>query len=440
MNNYNDYNFGNKLWSDFNPSDLLKGTRKLNRIIGLTFPEHDVNLGLEPSILTVLPQGKKCELSLKNSLFNDDSVQYYLCSVYISGVDEFKKWAEQHDRNKIIVGGYHPTLFPEQFTRYAYKIVQGPCDDFWATIQQEGQIVKGVNSHNNIPRYDLYDVNKNQQIIPDKLPNDICTSINTSMGCNMRCAFCCSPLMCDRIMSKPLCIIKEEVDYLKTLNSSYLFIRDENFPLQSDWEKRLELIATTGAKIYLFASANTLTEDMVKIFKNNNVYMVCLGLENINENYTKNNKLDNACSLLKKYEIYIYLSFIVNPLEIVGREKGEDFYNRLNERLYELKPEMICGNFLMPFPGTKIWDKYYHLVSKDDFKYYNSKSAFLIKNEIVREKMEFFMYYFQHQYYRSEFYNNEVRKFDIGDTLHLRFNELQEDFESRYDSIYNVRP
>jgi hypothetical protein len=174
--------FGKKTWGDTDFENLFP-ERKRNRIIGLSFPANNNSLGLEPSILTVLPEGENCEYAPKNIDFNDSDVSYYLCSVYISGMDEFKNWALKHDFNKIVVGGYHPTTFPEDFEHYAHKIVKGICDDFYATIAQLGQIVDGVTSNKKIPRYDLYDHKFNQQIIPDKAFTDLCTSINTSVGC-----------------------------------------------------------------------------------------------------------------------------------------------------------------------------------------------------------------------------------------------------------------
>lgn len=430
--------FGSKTWSEFNPNYILPELRR-NRIIAMTFPEQDTNLGLEPSVLTVLPQDKECEFSLRNIEFNDSTVQYYLCSIYISGMKEFKEWASRHDKSKIIVGGYHPTTFPEEFVNLAYKIIIGPCDEFWKTIAQEGQIVTGISEGRNVPRYDLYDVHNNQQVIPDKKPDDVCTSINTSQGCPMKCDFCCSPIMCSHLMSKPMGMIEKEIAILTTYDPKYIFIRDENFPLQVDWVKRLEVIATTGAKIYMFASANLVNEQMAQALAANNVYMVCLGLENINTSYSKNSKLDDACRLLHKYGIYVYLSFIVDPLEIVGADKGKEFYTRLVNRFYELRPEMVCGNFLMPFRGTALWDKYYHLVSEDDYTQYDSKSAFLIKNKVVRTKMEFFMFYYQWLYYNSDLYNTAIRKFDCGDTLSLRFKELEKAFFPKYERYWDTR-
>jgi len=430
--------YGRKTWKDVNFNDVFPDREK-NRIIGLTFPPSDLNLGLEPSLLTVLPEGKNVEYFLRNVDFNDDDVKFYLCSVYISGYDEFVNWALRHDRNKIIVGGYHPTTFPEEFMRFAFKIVQGPCDDIFATIEQPGQIVMGITSYKKIPRYDLYNIRYNQQIIPDKKRDDIVTSISTSGGCSNTCNFCCTPIMSRKLFSKPLHMVQRETDYLKILFPRWIFIRDENFTLQKDWRDRLQIIERAEANIYLFASANTLDEEAIKFMARHKVYMICLGLEDITEEYNKNKNLDEAVKLLKKYGIYTYLSFIVNPLKIIGQEEGKEFYQRLMTRLYELAPEMICGNFLMPFRGTKIWDQYYAFVSREDYKYYNSKTAFLIRNPVVREKMHFFMFWHQWLYYTSDFYNQNVRKFDVHDTLHERFLELYKEFREKHERLWNVR-
>jgi len=435
--------YGIKTWRRINFTDLLSD-RKTNRIIGMTFPRSDFNLGLEPSVLTVLPPGQNVEYNMSNDDFNDEDVEWYVCSVYISGYDEFIRWALKHDKEKIVVGGYHPTSFPEDFERYAYKIVQGPCDDFFATIEQSGQFVQGVTVHKNLPRRDLYDISCNQQIIPDKRPSDRVVSINTSIGCSMKppCDFCCTPMMCPKILSKPLEFVEREAKSLRVYNPNFIFFRDENFTMQKDWRERLAAVhqALPNTKIYLFASANTLNEEKLKFMADHGVYMICLGLEDPTVEYRKNSKLDQVVAWMKEHGIMAYLSFIVDPLRIISREAGAEFYQILMARIEELAPEMICGNFLMPFRGTKIWDKYYAHVSPEDYKYYDSKTPFLIRNPIVREKMKFFMFWHQWQYYTSDFYNTKVREFKTGDTLHLRFEELYKHFRSVYERLWNVRP
>jgi len=435
--------YGEKTWRTIDFEDI-SSDRKKDRIIGMSFPRQDLTLGLEPSILTVLPDGKNVEYDPKNRLYNDEDVQLYLCSVYISGYDEFVVWALKHDKAKIVVGGYQPTTFPEEFTRYAFKVVQGPCDNLFETLKQEGQVVDGICTYDRLPRRDLYDLSTNQQIIPDKKPEDMVVSINTSLGCSQKppCDFCCTPIMCPALISKPIELVKREAASLVVYGPKFCFIRDENFTMQRDWQERLSIIhaALPETKLYLFASANTITsQEKADYLAANGVYMVCLGLEDPTKDYAKNKTMDTVVGYLKKAGIYIYLSFIVDPLAIVGREEGEAFYQKLNKRFIELAPEMVCGNFLMPFRGTGLWDRYYQFVGPEDYKYYDSKTPFLVRNPILREKMKFWMFWYQWKYFTSKFYNISVRKFDTGDTLNLRFIELYDEFMPRYERIWNTR-
>jgi len=417
----------------------LKYTKK---ILGMSFPEQNTNLGLEPSLLTVLPDGDNVEYIMKNGeeKYPDQDVDLYLCSVYITGMEEFIEWAKKHPKEKIVVGGYEPTINSQDFTEYAGKVIQGPCDSFWETMSQYGNVVKGITLNNRIPRYDLYDVHLNQQIIPDKKPDDIVTSINTSEGCPNNCDFCCSPLMVNRIMSKPTELVREEINYLKQYHPKWIFIRDENFPLQRDWKDKLRVISSLGANVYLFASANLLSDDTIKFMRDNNVYMTCLGLEDITVEYGKNKKLDEVCERLERNGIYKYLSFIVDPLKVNTDAKSDDYYVKLMNRFKSLRPEMVCGNFLMPFRGTKLWDKYKYLIDFNDYKDYNSKSAFLEKNPERRLIDEFNMFKYQWEYYMSDFYNKTIRNFCTGDTLHLRFLELKDMFTKKVANAIAQNP
>jgi radical SAM superfamily enzyme YgiQ (UPF0313 family) len=437
---------GKKGWRDVSFEDIFPN-RKKKRIIGMTFPEtmpKSLTCGLfsslEPSVLSVLPEGDNVEYSQYNIDFDDEDVLIYVCSVYITGYDEFVRWAGRHNIDKIIVGGYHPTTFPEEFVRYARKVIQGPCDDIFATIDQVGQVVNGISTFKKITRYDLYRPDWNQQIIPDKKLRDRVVSLWTSQGCPFNCEFCCTPIMSPKLLQKPTELVIKEVEFLKGHCPDYLFIRDENFTLQKDWRERLKIISEIGAKIYLFASANTLSKESIGFMKDNGVYMICLGLEEVNKDYKKNSNIDQVMRWMKERGIYTYLSFIINPLDVVGKEEGKIYYERLMARIYELAPEMICGNFLMPFRGTKIWDKYYAFVSRDDYRNYDSKTPLMIRNEVVKEKMKFFMFWYQWLYYTSEFYNTEVRKFDVGDTLHLKLEDLYKEFRPKYERMWNIRP
>ncbi len=397
------------------------------RIIGLTFPENTGDSRLEPPVLTVLSGIENAEYCFKdnNHIADDEEIEYYACTVYSSGYHQFKEWSKNRNKNKIIVGGYHPTTCPDEFEGYAHKTVVGQCDSFFKTIQQEGQVVNGITEYKNIPNYVKYNYKVNHLILPGVNEDDVCTSINTGIGCPYNCEFCCSPIMSNKIISKPLVLVEKEVEYLKSIHANYLFIKDENLPLHKDWKERLAIIKRTGAKLILFSSSNLLLKNnTIETLKKNNVYMVSIGIDNINSPTIKNKNIETAINKLKEYKIYAGLDFIVDSESIVTENARTEFYTRLLEVFKWLKPEMVSGTFLVPFKGTTLWNKYSSKVNENDYVFYNGKTAFLIKNNELREKIHFDMFWYQWLYFTSELYNTKVRHFFIEDTLHKKFMEL----------------
>ena len=373
-------------------------------------------------MLTVLPQGGNVEYSHENKIFDGKDIDYYLCSVYVNGVDLFKEWAKKHEFSKIVVGGYEATITPQDFIQYAHKIVKGPCDDFFETVKQDGQIVKGIVNFKEMPRYDLHDPKNNKKSIPELMPGELLVTINTSQGCPHACDFCQTPLMFGRnILSKPLGLVRKEVEHLKTQNPDYLFIRDENFTALNDFKERLSIIGETGAKIWLFSSANTLNEEKIKCLKENGVYMVLMGLEDITQSYSKNKNIDKVSGLLHENGIYPALTYIVDPLSLDTDGKISDYFGKLSQRFKDLKPALLYGYFLLPLRGTPMYEKYRHLILDSDFKNYDFSSAFLVRDPVQKEKLERAMIQCKSDYYTSDFYRENVREFECGDQLHLTF-------------------
>ena len=78
--------------------------KKYNKnILAMTFPKQDLNLGLEPSVLTVVPDGKNVRyiMDYNDIGFKDKDVDLYLCSVYVTGMKDFIKFANNIQHQKL---------------------------------------------------------------------------------------------------------------------------------------------------------------------------------------------------------------------------------------------------------------------------------------------------------------------------------------------------
>jgi radical SAM superfamily enzyme YgiQ (UPF0313 family) len=361
-------------------------------IVGFYFPEYDFsfveNGYMSPGLLDVLPPGdnvKFCRNKQEFSEINDDDVLYYVVSVYSSGCNKFKEWAKNIDKNKIIVGGYHASLCPEDFIDYAFKIVTGPCDDLFLTISQDNQIVKGIVNHKYLPRYDLFkrfsNFIQNQEFKK--------TSVYTTMGCTHNCEFCCTPVLTGRkFICKPLDFLENELEYLKSLDgkADTCMIQDENLLKQKDWRSRLELINSAGIadSFHMFCSADILARgDIVKELKSYNISLVIIGIEDIDAKYAKNLNIKKAIENIQAAGIDSKCSFIINPFEMLDPNAERAKYDRMFEFLLFALPSNIHCNILTPYPRTQIYSKYKDLIDLKDYDNFNRAELFIKDNQVA---------------------------------------------------------
>ena len=120
----------------------------------------------------------------------------------------------------------------------------------------------------------------------------------------------------------------------------------------------------------------------------------------------------------------ITLSFIVND-DGKSQDEAKANYKALLEAFCQLKPAQVCANFLMPFPGTRLWETYKDRITDDDFENYDSKTPLLCPNEL-KDWHRRMAVATQLAYYYSKEY---PREFECGDTQHLRFLELAKRFK-----------
>ena len=454
------------------------------KVVGISFPRNNPNLGLEPSILSVLPPGENVEYVDDNRSFVDHDIGMYLCSVYINGVNEFKEWAMKHDTRKIVVGGYHPTMFPEDFLNFVNKIVVGPCDDLDATLSQKGvlfekshydglqignarfvedrilkrfssvegwtrihgemssnqefpeepsgkadvledRVLPGVLTFRNSPRYDLYDIRKNQQIIPDKKIDDLSTSINTSMGCPYKCDFCCINAPFGKSVFRywnPEFMITE-FDKIANMGIRNIKIADEMFVLNKNhFLKICDLIIERGYdfNIGAYARIDTVREEYLEKLKKAGVNWLALGIESGNRKVridAAKGKFDevDVTDIVKKIE-----SFDIEVISNYMFGMSGDTHETMQETLdlaIELNTSGANFNPTMIFPGSPLFtdavNKGIELPPTYSGYSYYSKDSFpnpadnLTREEILKFRDDAFQKYFN----RKEWFGKIRKKF-----------------------------
>jgi radical SAM superfamily enzyme YgiQ (UPF0313 family) len=225
--------------------------------------------------------------------------------------------------------------------------------------------------------------------------------------------------------------VREEVADLKKWGTKVVFLSDESFVTRNEFKDVVEAYGDGGFEVlYSFGTAAALNDEKLTILERAGWHSLNLGLEEINTVYRKNLKLSEAAKLCRKHNVGLNLSFIINDFQKTKEDAAKD-YRALYSAFCDLRPAMVAANFMMPFPGTALWPKYKDYVGEEDYEKFDSKTP-IFSNGALAEWHKHMAVAVQLAYYNSPEYR-DVRKFNCGDNLNLRFKELEKQFEMEKD-------
>ena len=259
---------------------------------------------------------------------------------------------------KVVCGGYHPTLVPDEVSQYSDSVVAGEAEGVWTQVLDDaknGALKKLYKS----PRSDSL-----SGLIPDRrvyegknyLP---LTLVEFSRGCRHTCNFCSITAFYKATHRfRPPAEVAEEI--LKA-GQKTVFIIDDNVaaneqaamslfaalkPLKINWVSQISVDAASNPVI-------------VKAMAESGCMGVLIGFESLNpailDRLNKQcnggqEKYEAALELLRKYHICVYATFMFgmdgdNPSSFT---KTMAFIRR--HRFF-----LTAFNHLVPFPGTPLY-------------------------------------------------------------------------------------
>jgi hypothetical protein len=375
----------------------------------------------EPSILYCVPDkaGWETEFVFDNAVKRDGDL--YLCSVFTCGQPDFAEFSRKVGREKIIVGGYQPSLAPVDFEPLADKVVVGYGNDIDGIIKGPRGIVRGKFRYSHIDR-SVFPLDKLKEAwYADIFPGRRALSLNTVMGCPFPCDFSDNCYVRATYGGKkifyPASYVREELGLMGAYDYEYLFIRDEGFFLHPERDSLLKLLAGSGKKIYSFLGPlDGFTEARMKRLKAAGWFCLTFGF-NVGENYREDAALLRVADLAHKHGINVHLNVIVRG----GRTPASAYYlDTVGRILFRYLPASVEMYFWTPYPGTRSFGEFR---GKYPAESYRLLSDFHFKSESspLRELHQRRLFALQAKYYRSGEYA-KLRNFDCGDELNLWVN------------------
>jgi len=274
---------------------------------------------------------------------------------------------------KVVMGGMHPSLIPDESQLYCDSLVIGDAESVWEDVvndAREGKLKSrytGIFGNVQKRKKTRRDIFKNKGYLPFSL-------IQFGRGCRYGCEFCAS----SRYFNKGH-YCREIDDVIKEISEDRLkliFFVDDN--IISDREKAKELFRRLiPLKIRWFSQASLdMVEDLelMKLMKESGCLGNVVGFESINEENLRQVSKEQNCKNFDYYKREIAIMKDYNLQNWAAFTLGYDFdtvdsIKRTTEFAIKNKFAFAAFNILMPYPDTA----FYKLLERENRVLYNGK-------------------------------------------------------------------
>ncbi len=292
---------------------------------------------------------------------------------------------------KVMAGGYHPTVEPDECLEHFDAIIIGNAESVWK------KMIDDVKDNNLQKRYlgscDRFGM-PDRSIYKDRKYSPLAL-VETGRGCIYACEFCAIHSYYEKkYYRRP---VEEVVQDIKNSGKKYVFFIDDNFV--SDHSYAIEICkAITPLKIkWVTQGAITMAknDELLYWMKKSGCKMVLIGYESMNPNILKDmgkgwrssaGEINSLTEKIHGYGIGIYATFVFGF--------GNDTQETFDETVRFAKRHgfyFAAFNHLVPFPKTGVYKRMKaekRLLSEKwwlDPKYPYGRIAFLPKDQTPDE-------------------------------------------------------
>jgi radical SAM superfamily enzyme YgiQ (UPF0313 family) len=309
---------------------------------------------------------------------------------------------------KVIIGGIHATVLPDEAKEHADSVVIGEADNIWEDILDDFEKNRFKDFYKDdtrpdlqrliLPRWDNMNLNIYPKPFGHKLPK---MPLFTTRGCVFNCKFCSvSKYFGKTFRFKPIDHVIKEIEHTQT--NSFLFV-DDNIACNTDYSREL-FKELTKKDINWFSQISTTvlkTPDLIDLAAKSGCTSLFIGIESINKESLKS--VNKGFNKVEQYEeLFARLRKAgIKPFPSIIFGLDDDTPEQFNTTIEFLMKNKIGNAYfwiLTPLPGTKLYeemDKDKRILSADWSRYNLSDVVFQPKNFTPDELYEGYWKTFQ---------------------------------------------
>jgi radical SAM superfamily enzyme YgiQ (UPF0313 family) len=347
-----------------------------------------------PYLASLFPQGAEIEIIDETLKDIDFQKQYDLVGISIS--THFAKRAYEiantfRDKNiKVVLGGYHVNLCPEEAEKYADAIIVGEAEVVWddflgdlysRRIKKRYYATKRFDMKGmSFPRYGLLGLELYRAFYGTLMP------VETSRGCSNRCDFCCEPQAYPGgVIYRPVQEVVHDikkilVDY-KHLKPGFLFTAPNLTADPKHAEELFQALIPLKIRWAGFVSFHfCMDRKLVELASRSGCYSVILGLESINQ--PSLNSVNKGFNKLSEFPNIVKRLTRNNIMLTTGILLGlpEDSPETFTTTIEFLIKNRVAGAFIntpYPYPNTPFYNRL-----KEEGRLYDDKFWLKVHNPL----------------------------------------------------------
>ena len=260
----------------------------------------------------------------------------------------------------VVMGGFHPTLVPDEASEYAESIVIGEAEQVWPQVIDDFRNGRLRTSYRQSGRPALSGLRPDRSIFAGKryLPVGL---VEAGRGCHFRCEFCAiQSYFANTQTRRP---VEEIVDEVRRIRKPLIFFVDDNITSNMDQAKEF-FRALIPLKIRWVSQASINAahdEEFLRLIKASGCQGLLIGFESLNpENLRRMRKsfnmmhggFERALENLRRHRIRLYVTFILGYDDDAGDTLEHTLAFAQRHRFY-----IVAFNHLTPFPGTPLYER-----------------------------------------------------------------------------------
>lgn len=265
---------------------------------------------------------------------------------------------------KVVMGGIHPTVLPDEALGHADAVVVGEAEGIWprlvadAALGQMQSLYRAdkMTDLNGLlkPRRDLFPVSNSKGYIP------IPIGVETSRGCPNDCEFCSiSRTLGAQYRVRP---VPEVIAEIEAIDSPYIFFVDDALALNRSAAKKLFTEMIPLKKLWLGQGTVSLAEDveLLRLMKRSGCLGLLIGFESVQK------AAQNEVRKIKNLRIDFYEAmrrfhdegFGVLGAFVLGFDhENRDVFDQTLEFIMRSCIDCAELRILTPYPGTRLYDR-----------------------------------------------------------------------------------